>query len=203
MNDKFVEMWIKVVEYFRGEANVIGYDVINQPTGANFWKNPYSYLGPDQTNNRFLLPFYRKLSKEIRKVDRDRLLLFEPSPQDVFGGFFGAFSDNSSKDLLNYHTYCPFSSKLGSTRCDLFNSLYISRRQKNAKQLGVGAIISEFGSVANTVEGRAELKSVVSHADKYLTSWYYWQFKYNMDSTCSTNPPWLFSFYYPNATVQL
>jgi hypothetical protein len=29
MNDKFVEMWIKVVEYFRGEANVIGYDVIN------------------------------------------------------------------------------------------------------------------------------------------------------------------------------
>jgi len=69
--------------------------------------------------------------------------------------------------------------------------------------LGVGAIISEFGSVANTVEGRAELKSVVSHADKYLTSWYYWQFKYNMDSTCSTNPPWLFSFYYPNATVQL
>ena len=34
-------------------------------------------------------------------------------------------------------------------------------------------------------------------------SWYYWQFKYNSDSTCSTNPPWLHAFYYPNATLQL
>jgi hypothetical protein len=35
-----------------------------------------------------------------------------------------------------------------------------------------------------------------------LLSWYYWQFKYNMDSTCSTNPPWLHAFYYPNSTLQ-
>jgi hypothetical protein len=57
--------------------------------------------------------------------------------------------------------------------------------------------------VANDADGRAELKSVVDHADKYLTSWYYWQFKYNKDSTCSTSPPWLFSFYYPNGTTQV
>jgi len=29
MNDKFVEMWLKVVEYFKPEKNVIGYDIIN------------------------------------------------------------------------------------------------------------------------------------------------------------------------------
>lgn len=40
------------------------------------------------------------------------------------------------------------------------------------------------------------------NVDKYLTSWYYWQYKYNMDSTCSTSPPWLFSFFYPNGTLQ-
>lgn len=48
--------------------------------------------------------------------------------------------------------------------------------------------MSEFGSVPNTPEGRAEILDVVKNTDKYLTSWYYWQYKYNMDSTCSTNP---------------
>jgi hypothetical protein len=43
---------------------------------------------------------------------------------------------------------------------------------------------------------------VTAQTDKYLMSWYYWQFKYNMDSTCSTNPPWLHAFYYPNGTLQ-
>ena len=35
-----------------------------------------------------------------------------------------------------------------------------------------------------------------------MVSWYYWQFKYNMDSTCSTNPPWLHAFYYPDGSLQ-
>ena len=29
MNDKFIDMWIKVVEFFKNEKNVIGYDIIN------------------------------------------------------------------------------------------------------------------------------------------------------------------------------
>jgi len=68
MNDKFIEMWAKVMEYFKSEDNVIGYDILNEPTGGNFWKNPYSLIGPDQTNNRFLLPFYKKFSLELRKI---------------------------------------------------------------------------------------------------------------------------------------
>lgn len=66
MNDKFIEMWLKVVEFFKTEKNVIGYDIINEPTGGNFWNNPFSFLGPDQDNNRILLPFYKKAAKRIR-----------------------------------------------------------------------------------------------------------------------------------------
>ncbi len=62
--------------------------------------------------------------------------------------------------------------------------------------------MTEFGSVPNNADGLAEINSVTENADKYLISWYYWQFKYNMDSTCSTNPQWLHSFYYPNSTLQ-
>jgi hypothetical protein len=127
--------------------------------------------------------------------------MFEPSPVDMVGGFFHNFSSINSKDLLNYHTYCPFK-KLGGKQCKLYNYLYIKRRQENIHQLEIGGIMSEFGSVPNTPEGRAEIKDVVQNVDKYLTSWYYWQYKYNMDSTCSTSPPWLHAFYYPNGTLQ-
>lgn len=35
-----------------------------------------------------------------------------------------------------------------------------------------------------------------------MTSWYYWQFKYNADSTSSTHPPQMQSFYYPEGELQ-
>ncbi len=81
--------------------------------------------------------------------------MFEPSPVDMIGGFLQNFSDFSSKDLLNYHTYCPFQKNLGGKKCKMYNYLYIKRRQNNIKGIGVGGIITEFGSVPNTAEGRA------------------------------------------------
>ena len=142
MNDKFIEMWLKVVEYFKDELNVIGYDIINEPTGGNFWKNPYAFIGPDQNNNRLLLPFYKKISKAIRAIEKEKLLLFEPSPADMVGGFYENFSEYNHKDLLNYHTYCPFTKSLGSQKCQLYNYLYVKRRQENIHKLSIGGIVS-------------------------------------------------------------
>jgi hypothetical protein len=39
-------------------------------------------------NNKFLLPFYKKVAKAIRKIDSKKLLFFEPSPADQIGGFY-------------------------------------------------------------------------------------------------------------------
>ena len=62
MLDMFIEMWVKVVDYFKEQQNVIGYDILNEPAGGNLWWNPYSYIGPNQQNNHLLLPFYKKIS---------------------------------------------------------------------------------------------------------------------------------------------
>lgn len=66
MSDKFIRMWLSVVGFFKGQENVIGYDLINEPSGGNAWKNPYDFIGPSVNNNKFLLPFYKKLAKAIR-----------------------------------------------------------------------------------------------------------------------------------------
>jgi endoglycosylceramidase len=81
-------MWEKVVEYFLPEKNVVGYDLINEPTGANAYASPYAYIGPGMNNNKYLLPFYKKVSKAIRRIDKEKFLFFEPLPVDYFGGFY-------------------------------------------------------------------------------------------------------------------
>jgi hypothetical protein len=44
--------------------------------------------------------------------------------------------------------------------------------------------------------------NVLNTTESHQTSWYYWQFKYNADSTSSTNPPQMQSFYYPDGKLQ-
>lgn len=45
-------------------------------------------MGPGVGNNKYLLPFYKKISREIRKIDQTKLFIFEPSMVDEFGGFY-------------------------------------------------------------------------------------------------------------------
>jgi endoglycosylceramidase len=74
--------------FFLPENNVIGYDIINEPSGATVYKSVYEFLGPGMNNNKFLLPLYKKVSKAIRKIDQTKLLFFEPSVADILGGFY-------------------------------------------------------------------------------------------------------------------
>jgi hypothetical protein len=48
----------------------------------------YEFIGPGMNNNKYLLPFYRKISKAIRRIDQSKLLFFEPSPADQIAGFY-------------------------------------------------------------------------------------------------------------------
>ena len=152
MNDKFVNMWKNVVAFFKGEPNVLGYDLINEPSGANGWKNIFSMLGPGVNNNRFLLPFYKKLVRAIREIDQDSLVLFEPSVADYIGGFYDTPSQEfNNKNILSYHTYCPFKNShaepTSAVKCNLIDGIYMQERYANIRRLKIGGMMTEFGSV--------------------------------------------------------
>lgn len=66
----------------------------------------------------------------------------------------------------------------------------MEQRVKNVKRLKCGSMMTEFGSMPDTQIARDEISRVLNEAEKHWQSWFYWQFKYNNDSTCSTNPPW-------------
>lgn len=74
--DKFIKMWINVVSFFNEENNILGYDLINQPSGTDKNVNFYDFYGPGVNNNKYLLPFYKQLSSAIRNVDKNRFIFF-------------------------------------------------------------------------------------------------------------------------------
>lgn len=69
-------MWIKVVEYFQPVKNIIGYEIINEPSGANAYISIYDFIAPGINNNKYLLPFYQKIFKQIRNIEKKKLLFF-------------------------------------------------------------------------------------------------------------------------------
>ena len=71
--DEFAKMWQEVGRFMRYEPNLVGYEILNEPIGANFYKNVVHGLAP---NSKFLLPFYQKVYSKIRKVDKNNLIFF-------------------------------------------------------------------------------------------------------------------------------
>jgi hypothetical protein len=82
-----------------------------EPWGISQYDKPIEWWLMWRNNDKYLLPFYRIINKEIRKVDNDTLVFFEPLVYDFLS--FG-FSENiggkeyETKEVFAYHVYCPF-----------------------------------------------------------------------------------------------
>ena len=86
--DHFTKMWQVVAAYVGKEPNLLGYEILNEPIGANLYRSPADVLLPGQSNNKFLLPAYKKIYAGIRKYDPVNLIFYEPSTVDVLAGGF-------------------------------------------------------------------------------------------------------------------
>jgi hypothetical protein len=82
-------MWEIVATYMSNEPNIIGYEILNEPIGANAYKNVADALQPGVSNNKYMLTAYKRIYKTIRAVDPKTIVFFEPSVLDFLSeGFF-------------------------------------------------------------------------------------------------------------------
>jgi endoglycosylceramidase len=70
LQQHYAAAWAHVASYFRGNAAVIGYDLMNEPWGGSV-QGPAFESGP-------LAAFYRRVIASIRTVDPDHWLFVEP-----------------------------------------------------------------------------------------------------------------------------
>ncbi|MEZ5023823.1 MAG: cellulase family glycosylhydrolase [Chitinophagales bacterium] len=86
LQDHYIAMWQKVVERFKDNPYVLGYDLMNEPWGGDLIK---AFITGDFERNQ-LTAFYERLIPAIRAIDNDGYIFFEPAPAPVT---FGAQSN--------------------------------------------------------------------------------------------------------------
>jgi endoglycosylceramidase len=205
IRDRFLDYWDVVIDTFKDNPYVLGYNPLNEPFNGNFFKDLTLWF-PGALDHKVLQGLYQDFNKVTRRHTKDQIIFFEPGQCDtlsVLGGlvFPAGFdetpggSENNAYQILNDHTYCcQASSTICSTGepdinqaplCRKFHENRVGTRSKDAKRLGVGLIISEFGACSASDACVTEINSVTEVCDENLVSWAYWGFKGFYDYTTS------------------
>ena len=207
INLAFHQFWAVVAQKFKGNSNVVGYELINEPWMGNFYDTPLDFLNMGAAERRWITNFYEELHNTIRKYDDDHIIFFEPSPFTVMGaGFISGpgGSEYRNRQVYSYHVYCPLLLSDGVPSnpniCHLFDTYQMDLRLKETKKYGCGGMLTEFGALTQSPKAIEELNYVIDLADKAMHGFIYWQFK--NDSDITTQDQEGEGFYYKNGTLQ-
>jgi len=208
IRDQFVKFWAKVVQTFKGVRGILGYELINEPLGADFYHHP-TYILPGKADKLNLYPMYMAAAEEMRKADPDCVIFFEKSIQNAIGpiGFPTVPGGDEYRDrsVYSWHNYCGTVDRSGNPRwylvCEGEQAAQFEDGLVDIDTMKCGSFITEFGAVAeNSTKSIEDLDWVLYHADKNIQSWAYWQYKSFKDFTTASNSAE--SLYYSDGTVQ-
>jgi len=182
--------WIQVAKYFSSSKNVLGYELLNEPWAGDIYQDPKRLL-PGVTEKNYLAPLYQYLHEAIRTVDDEKIIFFEGLTIDYWPNGFDqgpGGAEYNDRQALAYHIYCPIQdwSPTKEVVCEGINAEFFAMRQRDSDRMGVAMLMTEFGAAENIKGDMIALQRTVEHADKYLQSWMYWQFKYYNDITTCT-----------------
>lgn len=177
LQDHYIIMWKKVLERFKNNPNVIGYDIMNEPYGGDVIK---ALAGDFEKNN--LKRFYERIIPEMRTVEPNKYLFFEPQSLYVNFGVTSNLpkvNDTRSVPHLVYapHMYPffteafagPYDAAAKKNTNDCFNS-----RTKEMQRHNCPMIIGETGLSPNTVGFGDYLDDMMNYLDSMQGGISYW-----------------------------
>ncbi len=89
-----IQIWTRIADHYKNETAVLGYDLLNEPIAHYFNKEEL---------NPFLEPFYKELTKAVRTVDKNHLVILGGAQWDSNMHMFGPPFD--SKAVYTFHKY--------------------------------------------------------------------------------------------------
>jgi aryl-phospho-beta-D-glucosidase BglC (GH1 family) len=92
--DTTCQVWKRIAEHYRDEPAVIGYDLLNEPI---------PHFPRLQKYNSKLEPLYKRITRAIREVDQNHLVILGGAQWDTNFQVFGSPFD--SKSLYQFHKY--------------------------------------------------------------------------------------------------
>jgi hypothetical protein len=97
---KTIALWKKLAERYKDKEWIAGYDLINEPNWAFTGQNPN---GTDEMSNAPLWKLQKDISDEIRKVDKNHIIILEGNGWgNNYNGLPKLWDDNL---VLSFHKY--------------------------------------------------------------------------------------------------
>ena len=143
-------IWKRIAERYKDDKYVLGYDLLNEPIATYF---------DAEKLNPFLEPLYKKITNEIRKVDKNHIIILGGAQWDGNFSVFGKpFDDNL---VYSFHKYWS------ETTQNVIQD-YIDFRDKYNVPIWLG----ESGE--NTNEWISAFRNLL---EKYNIGWCFWPYK--------------------------
>lgn len=207
----FAQHWSTVAKAFAGASEyVLGYELLNEPFAGNALADLFLVLDPALSEAINLMPLYEVLNDAIRAEDPSRIVFYERMILAPYVNATPGFTTgpggvaSNDKQALSEHLYCFGVNASGAiinvTNCeDIYTNVW-ARFLDDAKIVGGGRALTEFGAVGDDTNSEATLAWVMDRSDEAAISTFYWQFKPFNDPT--TNNATVEGLFFPNGTVQ-
>jgi endoglycosylceramidase len=182
LQDRYAAAWGHVAARFASAKHTLGFDLMNEPWPGTPWSTCFAADGCPAFDAGTLAPFYQRVIGAIRKVDRQKLLWYEPNVLFNFGAAtrIPALGDRSAG--FSFHVYCtaglavpPYT----GAGCDALNDHVLSDADKRAQSTGDALLLSEFGAT----DDLDTIRQNVKQADQHMVSWEYWHYCECLDPT--------------------
>lgn len=201
--------WRAVASVFNETNGVLGYELLNEPWAGDLYHEPLRAI----SDKAMIEPLYKVLHKQIRSVDDNHIVFYEPLILDSYLDLVNHVPDITSgpggptyndRQALAYHIYCPNDEagdpvllpvchQIVKKSWDIFN--------QTSRRIGGGYFLTEFGATGNDKNSTDFLDTMLNHADAHLASWTYWTWKSFEDIT--TENPQTETLYEPDGSLQM
>jgi len=192
--ERLTELWKLIAEKYVNNPVVAGYEILNEPnSGCPNGEHPFDFYGNYKPDWERMNKVYRKVVKEIRKIDKTHMIFLEgDNYARYFAGLDAPFDDNVVYSSHNYVApgFGPgeypgyYNSPDGTIYWDMNRQrleLMKHEGMKYSMKYNVPLLIGEFGSqyngpaedVAYRLASMKDQLAVYKEQGLHWTSWTY------------------------------
>ncbi|MGH3562206.1 MAG: cellulase family glycosylhydrolase, partial [Mycobacterium sp.] len=182
LEDSYAQMWEHVANYFKGDPDVVGLNIMTEPWPGSQWLP--SLLGNPQFDTQELTPFYNQVASAIRAVDPATPVFFTPNLVFDFGWPTHLGTVDQPHTALAFDDFCPTQAVFSSSAfCGLLDAIAMDHAEAYAESHDIPALLYSFGSTDNLTT----IADMMQAADQHQYGWSYWAYTGQNDIT-STSP---------------
>lgn len=174
LGDAFAAYWKKLASLYADTANIVGYNLLNEPWAGDTWADP-TLLVPGVADHKSLEGLWNRASTQIRTVDNDTLIWFEGVTLDVLSGFNNVPLGDGSKTVHSFHYYHP--PQMGTI------SDTLSNRHKDNARLKTAGVLTELTFWMGDDNQMKGIADAMKATDENMVSWIGWAYENLYDGT--------------------